>query len=160
MDRFWSKVRKEPEGCWEFVGRSGKLRGSSLKKGGGYAFFGWRGKIMMAHRVSWILEHGEIPAGMCVCHHCDNPRCVRPDHLFLGTHAANMRDMAKKGRASRGMGCPHTKLTEEQVYEIREASKGHLGQLARKFGVTPGTVYQVRRRRSWAWLPERPAATV
>jgi len=161
MDRFWAKVKKDPEGCWEFVGRTGKVRGSSLEKGGGYAFFGWRGKIMKGHRVSWILEHGEIPAGMCVCHHCDNTRCVRPDHLFLGTQKDNMRDMYKKGRAVRlrGEDHPHTKLTEEQVHEIREASKGEdVVRLARKFGMTNSGVYNIRARRSWGWLPDRETA--
>ena len=158
MDRFWSKVRKDPEGCWEFVGRSGKVTGSSLKRGGGYAPFLFGGKIRDAHRVSWILEHGEIPSGMFICHHCDNPRCVRPDHLFLGTHAANMRDMVEKGRATRlrGMDCRITKLTEEQVYEIRESNeRGDCVRLAREFGVAPSTIYSVRARKSWGWLPEK-----
>ena len=157
MDRFWSKVKKG-KGCWEFVGRSGKVTGSSLRKGGGYAPFMWRGKIINAHRVSWILVHGEIPAGMCICHHCDNTRCVRPDHLFLGTQGDNIRDMYRKGRVVRLRGAEHkmAKLTEEQIYEIRAASKhGVLGRLARKFGVSPCTLSAIRTRRSWAWLPDR-----
>jgi hypothetical protein len=140
------------------------VKGSSLIKGGGYAPFMWRGKIMMAHRVSWILEHGEIPAGMCVCHHCDNPRCVRPDHLFLGNHAANMRDRDRKGRGymKRGSAHPQARLTKEQVYEIREAPKGKgtIGQLARKFGLAPGSISNIRARRSWGWLPDRETTAV
>ena len=114
---------------------------------------------MAAHRVSWTLEHGEIPAGMCVCHHCDNRRCVRPDHLFLGTAKDNMQDMVKKGRATkanRGSGNGMAKLTEEQVYEIREVSKyGDLKRLGEKFGVSKSSMYEIRTRKTWGWLPER-----
>ena len=162
MDRFWSKVRKG-EGCWEFVGKSGKVKGSSLVRGGGYAPFWFGGKVTPAHRVSWILDHGEIPKGMYVCHHCDNPRCVRPDHLFLGTQGDNMRDMYRKGRVARLRGAEHkmAKLPEEQVYEIREASKwGDVSQQARKFGVKPCTIYNIRARRTWGWLPDRETTAV
>lgn len=160
MERFWSKVRKG-EGCWEFVGKSGKRTGG---RGGNYASFGYGGKIVDAHRVSWMLERGEIPAGMCVCHHCDNRRCVRPDHLFLGTYADNMRDMVEKKRATkatRGSGNGMAKLDVEQVYALRAASKhGDCARLARKFGVSTSTACEIRARKRWAWLPERPAPTV
>ena len=147
MDRFWAKVRKG-KGCWEFVGLSGKRKGG---RGGNYATFGYNGRIVNAHRVSWMLEYGEIPAGMCVCHRCDNRRCVRPDHLFLGTQADNMRDMAEKGRATMA------KLDVEKVYAIRAASKyGDCARLAREFGVSTTTVCEVRLRKRWGWLPEEP----
>ena len=161
MDRFWAKVRKT-EGCWDYVGRSGKVRGSSLKKGGGYGAFLFGGKVVSAHRVSWMLERGQIPAGMNVLHRCDNTRCVRPDHLFLGTQRDNMRDMFKKGRAVRLRGVQHpcSVLTEEQVHEIRAASgRGEGSRLARKFGMTKSAVYNIRRRRTWAWLPEKRETT-
>ena len=160
MDRFWSKVRKDPEGCWEFVGLPGR-RHKERDHRGSYIF---EGKVQKASRVSWQLEHGEIPEGMFVCHHCDNPKCVRPDHLFLGTHADNMRDMVEKGRttrANRGAGNGMAKLTEEQVYEIRESYKrGDCARLARKFGVSKATAYTVRSRRVWGWLPERESTAV
>ena len=154
MERFWAKVKKNPasDGCWEFVGLSGE-------RGSGYAPFYYEGKAVDAHRVSWMLAHGEIPPGMCVCHRCDNRRCVRPDHLFLGTPSDNMRDMVEKGRATkanRGSGNGMAKLTEEQVYEIRSASRrGELSRLAERFGISVSAVARVHKRQRWGWLPEK-----
>lgn len=89
-DRFWAKVNKT-EGCWEWTGAKGR---------GGYGQLYVDGKDVRAHRVSWELHHGPIPKGMFVCHHCDNQPCVRPEHLFIGDNAANMRDAFAKGRHS------------------------------------------------------------
>lgn len=86
-DKFWSKVRKS-DACWEWSGS---------RNGQGYGLF-WNGKRNIgAHRFAWMLMHGD-PGQMNVCHKCDNPPCVRPDHLFLGTTADNVRDMWVKGR--------------------------------------------------------------
>jgi hypothetical protein len=90
--RFWSKVTLAPSGCWEW---------QAARNEAGYGVIGYGpGKTTLAHRVSYILCVGPIPDGMFVCHSCDNPRCVRPTHLWLGDNAANLRDMARKGRSA------------------------------------------------------------
>lgn len=90
-DRFFTKVIKHhgADACWEWI---------ASKDVGGYGHLGRNGRVVSAHRLSWEIKYGPIPAGMNVLHHCDNPACVRPDHLFLGTHSDNMRDMCAKGR--------------------------------------------------------------
>lgn len=94
-EKFWSKVAKS-DGCWEWQG---------ARRGNGYGVIYKQGKGTQAHRLSWTITNGAIPAGMYVCHKCDNRPCVRPDHLFLGTHTDNMRDCGAKGRnvGRRGM---------------------------------------------------------
>jgi len=90
-ERFWRQVQKDVDGCWLWTGRPvqgyGRFRPSS------------RGTKIGAHRYSWELHVGPIPDGLDVCHRCDVPLCIRPDHLFLGTHADNMADMVAKGRS-------------------------------------------------------------
>lgn len=124
--RFWSKVAKG-DGCWEW---------QASRMATGYGAFGYLGKVVTAHRMSWILAHGEVAGDAHVCHHCDNRPCVRPDHLFLGTASDNIRDMARKGRN-------RVKLTNESVvsilnrYDAKEATQR---QLAREYGVTQAMI--------------------
>jgi hypothetical protein len=95
--RFWPKVSKS-DGCWTWTGKTGNGYGQIRIAGKGSGLIG-------AHRLSWALHYGPIPAGLFVCHNCpdgDNPLCVRPEHLFLGTHEQNMADMVAKGRAASG----------------------------------------------------------
>jgi hypothetical protein len=95
MKSFWDKVKiRSGIGCWEWQAYCNK---------DGYGQVGYQGTVTGAHRVSWILENGPIPDGLCVLHKCDNPSCVRPDHLFLGTRVDNSDDKVAKGRQAKGI---------------------------------------------------------
>jgi hypothetical protein len=111
----------------------------------GYGMIQWRKKTMAAHRAAWIAWKGPIPVGLCVLHKCDNPSCINPNHLFLGTQNDNIKDMISKKRqqdgrnALKGQAHPHSKLKEEDVLYIRnERTNGtsSLRRLAKKFGVS------------------------
>ena len=114
QDRFWSKQDVDTEiECWEWYG---------YKDRGGYGQIRVAGSVYRAHRVAWVIANErEIPDGMLVLHRCDNPGCVNPWHLWLGTHADNMRDKAVKGRVT-GENNPRSKLTGAQVQLIREVA--------------------------------------
>ncbi len=122
VERFWENVQRGP-GCWLWL---------AGKHPRGYGQIHDDGRLLKAHRISWELEHGTIPEGMKVCHHCDNPSCVRPGHLFLGTQRENMADMRAKGR--------HTHiLTSEDVDLICLAAETlpvTQQQIANAFGVS------------------------
>ena len=147
--RFWRRVRKTDEDrCWE---ASHKYLGIRLVVRG-------VGKISItAHRLAYILAYGSIPDGLWVLHTCDNPRCCRPDHLFLGTQLDNMRDMQVKGRGryARGEKQGHSKLTTVQVVEIRRRySLGGTSQqqLATEYGVSRAAVWEVIHGTTWAHI--------
>ena len=144
QERFESKFTKS-EGCWEW---------NAYKNSDGYGVIWIIERVQKAHRVAYQLYVGEIPEGMCVCHRCDNPSCVNPEHLFLGTNADNVRDRDNKGRDANRCGEKNgrAKLTEAQVVEIRERmGGGERGvDLARQFGVTRDEILKIFRRISWA----------
>ncbi len=112
------------------------------------------GKSLLAHRASWQAHFGDIPQGLLVCHRCDTPRCVNPNHLFLGTHKDNMRDCAAKGRGAfqqKGFDFGFTrlrrfrKLTDSQVREIRATlGKESLAVVAERYGVSTGHISYIR----------------
>lgn len=130
---FWAKVDKT-DGCWLWTG--------ALRNKSGYG--NYRG--MVASRVAWTLVRGEIPDGKFVLHKCDNPLCVNPEHLFIGTKADNAIDMMMKDRHPR-------KLSKDSVFEIRELHKNGTAQraLASKYGVSPSLVCRVVSGKQWAW---------
>ena len=136
--RFWSYVCVgDPDDCWEWI---------LSKSRGGYGRFGLKGKRIPAHRLAYELVKGSIPTGMYVCHKCDNPACVNPRHLWVGTQIDNVRDMWKKDREGK-VGCPKgTKnLTGDQCVQIKEeVAKGDAKHLiAARFGVNRQTIYNV-----------------
>lgn len=164
ISRFWSKVNKDgplPDQtnphyaglgpCWVWTGCAIAL---------GYGAFCSGGKQTYAHRLSFIIAFG-LPQAF-VLHKCDNRRCVNPSHLFDGTHEDNMADMARKGRVkktpninqARGARFPHTKLTKEQVLEIRalRSCKIQQKEIARRFSMSTASIGRILAGQQWAWL--------
>jgi hypothetical protein len=152
--RFQSKVdRRGPDDCWEWRGSQGTR---------GYGSFRTDGKTVRAHRMAYELARGPIPDGMMICHHCDNPPCCNPAHLFLGTAGDNVRDMVAKGRNrrrsdesgvrfARGEDHGSAKLTAPEVLEIRRrVSAGERQtEIAKELGVDKGLIWQIKERRIW-----------
>lgn len=145
--RFWKHVKKVDDGCWEWT--AAVVRGYG--KIGGFSKVDDRKVQLHAHRVSWELAFGTIPDGLLVLHRCDNTKCVRPDHLFLGTHKDNVEDMHRKGRGSYGEDHWKHKLTSASVKEIRERfQNGETKRgLARVFGVDKSTIKAIVERVCW-----------
>lgn len=141
-------VHHEPNsGCWLWAG-------PSFEKRGGYGCFTMRraGIVQQrAHRVSWALYKGNIPAGSHVLHRCDNTACVNPDHLFLGDQCGNMTDKVHKGRQDRGEAHGMAKLTEEEAIAIRNDVRKYR-DIAHDYGVTIMTVSDIKCARSWGHL--------
>jgi hypothetical protein len=137
-ERFWEKVTKT-NGCWLWIANSNKK---------GYGRFWINGRNEFSHRVSWMLHFVEIPHGMLVLHKCDNPSCVNPAHLFLGTDADNQSDKKEKGRSAKGERNGNRKLTNEQVRVIRK-SVGSPQELATQFNIDKTQIYNIISRKQW-----------
>ncbi len=146
VERFLSFV-KQGEGCWEWQGSTGG------EKGNGYGQIKAGGKTVSAHRFSYQTFVGNIPRGLFVCHTCDNPSCVNPKHLFLGTPADNMDDRDKKGRhvSSRGIKNGSAKLSDEKVLEIRGMRKQGMSYsaIAKLFGCSFSAIAFVSSGETW-----------
>ena len=157
---FWDFVEKTDD-CWWWRGSVGK---------NGYGRVSMNCRWHYAHRLAWQITHGPIPAGMYICHSCDHPTCVRPDHLFLGTPADNNHDARSKGRlrpnpptgsrhwtrqhpdqVRRGEANNKAKLTAAKVRTIRQAYQNGCSQtdLAREYGVRQSSVWQILAGRTW-----------
>ncbi len=129
------------DACWLWKGSTDKF---------GYGWTYWKGENRGAHRLTWETASGPIPAGMCVCHKCDNPACVNPGHLFLGTKAENNSDRAAKGRSHRAPGEANhnAKLTAEKVLEIRATSDSN-PKAAARYGVSVTLIRGIRTGAFW-----------
>jgi DNA-binding XRE family transcriptional regulator len=151
VSRFWDKVDKdEPGDCWEWTASVGSHGYGQIWDG----FTNW-----LAHRFSYHIHHGPIPDGLFVCHHCDNKRCVNPDHLFLGTTDENMADAVRKGRMESGEDRYNSKLTEPEVLEIvaRHDAGESQSALAEDYGVSRGTINSIVAGYSWRCVTGKEA---
>lgn len=143
-DRFWEKVAKGKD-CWLWTG-------AHTAAGYGVMFSG--GRMELAHRLGWTIAHGTVPPRMYVLHRCDNPQCVRPDHLFLGTPRDNTLDMVAKGRHGTLRGERHqaAKITEAQAAEIKDRvlRKGERQvDICREMGLRQSMVSAIVNGRNW-----------
>lgn len=162
IDRFWAKVNKSGPrptsgdavgNCWAWTASTDQH---------GYGCFGVGKSVVKAPRISWEIAFGPIPKSenkktrLCVLHRCDNPACVNPTHLFLGTQADNMLDKVRKGRANspRGESAAKAKLTNEEVLRIRAeyAAGCGLRALGRRYGVYHSAIFKIVRMKSWRHL--------
>lgn len=145
--RLWNRVEPVSSGCWEW-------QGPTNNRGYGVIGRGGRGAgMVLVHRVVWSFLHGPIPDGLCVCHHCDYRRCVRPSHLFSGTPADNSRDMVEKARKERGEDHHNAKLTVDDVRSIRLRLAGcRQRTLAAEYGVSEVCISNIKSGARWGWL--------
>lgn len=148
--RFFEKIEKLPSGCWEW---------QAYRNADGYGQIWFKGRLQMAHRLSWFIHRGGIPRSHFVCHTCDSPPCVNPDHLFVGTHQDNTDDMIKKGRHRTGAGEKnrHAKLTERDVLLIRSIHKQlpNAPAIARAFNVSTATINAIASGSTWKHLADK-----
>lgn len=143
IKKFFNKVKKT-NGCWLWNG---------AKNSYGYGSFWYCERIVKAHRMSWMIHFGKIPKSHSVCHKCDNPLCVNPKHLWVGTHTQNMQDMIKKGRHKSHPGEKNgmSILTENDVIMARKIHKElpNIKAIARIFNVSHPAMFCAIKKRSW-----------
>ena len=144
VEEFWARVEKT-ETCWWFRRRDG----DRFTK---HPSVTWRGQKNLAHRIAWLLTHKRLPVGKQICHRCDNPPCVRPSHLFVGTDKDNRQDMANKDRSTHGERNSQARLTADDVREVRRLYSNRMmsqQEIADQFGVEQTTVSFIVRRVTW-----------
>jgi hypothetical protein len=136
INRFFSRIAKmESTGCWEWTGTTNNS---------GYGLMGASGDIVSAHRFSWMHHFGDIAEGLQVCHKCDNPKCVNPEHLFLGTNEDNQMDCVTKGRKPK-------KITLDDAVEIKRLLAEGITQpkIAKRIGVSDAIVRNIKYGKAW-----------
>jgi hypothetical protein len=144
--RFWAYVEiRGKDDCWEWQkfinkGGYGQFRVGSVKDG--------TRRNDMTHRISYRLSRGDIPPGLLVCHTCDNPKCVNPNHLFLGTYADNRKDCISKGRHHFGESHGNSVLSESDIIKIRSDHRSQRA-IARDFGINQTTVHSIKNFLTW-----------
>lgn len=142
QERFWAKVdTRGADACWPWTGYC-------LPKG--YGRFGLNGRVELAHRVSFLIQHGRDPIA-CVCHSCDNPKCVNPSHLFEGTTLDNVRDKVEKGRGNHGSRHGNSKLTDAVVRGIYKDQRV-FREIAVEFEVSESVVHRIKVGKAWRHL--------
>jgi hypothetical protein len=148
--KFWANVDKNGAlpinkpcvgNCWTWLGKA--------RCNGGYGKIATDSIEIRAHRFSYELAYGAIPNTLLVCHKCDNPLCVNPDHLFAGTSQDNVDDMIAKDRNIYGEKSPKAKLTEQAVKTIRSDTQSSGDELAERYGIRRTTVYGIRQGSNW-----------
>jgi len=143
MQRFFEKIDKT-DGCWNW---------KAAGRGNGYGAIKIDGKVIDAHRFSWVIHNGDIPNGLFVCHKCDNRKCVNPDHLFLGTQSENMIDCSKKGRLKypdlqkfkKGNYPKNTTISKDLAIKVKEAISIRNGKTLKEISVLFSVPYQYTR---------------
>lgn len=147
LGKFWSKVKKAgPNECWIWTGYKdktgrGRLEIRQLPR-----------DMWLASRLSFVIHGGKLPYNLEVCHHCDNPSCVNPIHLFLGTQKDNLQDAASKNRMPYGENNPNSKITSDDVRKIRTLYRAHLhtaSELAQMFGIKKRNVFRILSGELW-----------
>ena len=150
-DRLAAKTTRV-DGCWRWTG-------SKTPKGYGYIRGDARDSaLLLVHRVSWMLNNGPVPEGLCVLHSCDVRDCVRPDHLFLGTNQDNSSDMVAKGRSPRGERHGAAKLTDDNVMAMLDMLHDGIKQsmISRLFGISNSVVSEIWTGKAWRHIGVRP----
>lgn len=155
--KLMSRVVVTESSCWEWQGCITKNYREHKKTGGYGLMSAWDGRVMLTHRISWILFRGNIPKGVNVLHDCDNRKCCNPDHLFLGSQEDNMKDMAEKGRSAKGSKHGQSKLTEDDVLSMRKMHAenmryGYMKVLTDKFKVSREMVWLIVTRKLWTHI--------
>lgn len=143
LEEYTIKLPDAP-GCWLWA---------QAPQPSGYGRVRIQGRSVFTHRLSWEVHYGAIPPGMFVCHRCDTPICVNPNHLFLGTPADNSADRDRKRRQAFGSRISAARLTEADVIQIRSTQGMTYSAMARQFGVCKSTIGQIRRNQNWRLVP-------